>query len=64
MLPDELLTMLVADTFHGLTIKDAKTLVSLDDGDRLEYYMDVLNHVQADMGHEKANGLGEKVSNW
>jgi aspartyl-tRNA(Asn)/glutamyl-tRNA(Gln) amidotransferase subunit B len=64
MLPDELLAMLTSDPSHGLTMKDAKTLISQDDGDRLEYYMNVLDHVQAEMGSETANGLGEKVGNW
>jgi aspartyl-tRNA(Asn)/glutamyl-tRNA(Gln) amidotransferase subunit B len=64
MLPDELLTMLTTNPLHGLTMKDAKTIVSLDDGDRLDYYMDVLDHVQADIGQEKVNRLGGKVGNW
>lgn len=40
MLPDESIQDLVRVV--GLTIKDAKTLVSLDGGERLDYYDEVL----------------------
>ena len=40
-MPDELIAGLVLD---GLTIKDAKTLVSLDNGERLDYFNDVRLH--------------------
>jgi aspartyl-tRNA(Asn)/glutamyl-tRNA(Gln) amidotransferase subunit B len=64
MLPDELLKMLTEDPSHGLTMKDAKTIISLDEGDRLDYYMDVLHHVQSDMGGKTTDGMGERVGNW
>lgn len=35
-LPDKIVAELVEE--HGLTMKDAKTLVELDDGDRLDYF--------------------------
>jgi hypothetical protein len=41
MLPDESIQELVSVV--GLTIKDAKTLVSLDGGERLDYYDEVLD---------------------
>ena len=31
-------------TRHGLSLTDAKTLVSLDNGDRLEYFWDAVHH--------------------
>jgi aspartyl-tRNA(Asn)/glutamyl-tRNA(Gln) amidotransferase subunit B len=64
MLPDQLLTMLTTETSHGLTMKDAKTLVSQDDGVRLDYYMDVLDHLQTGMDNGDSDKLGAKVSNW
>ena len=39
MLPDELIADLVA---KGLTTNDAKTLASLDDGARLDYFDEVM----------------------
>lgn len=41
MLPDQSIKELV--DVVGLTIKDAKTLVSLDNGERLDYYDEVLD---------------------
>ena len=41
MLPDESIKELV--DVVGLTVKDAKTLVSLDGGERLDYYDEVLD---------------------
>lgn len=43
MLPDESIDHLV-NTF-GLTLKDAKTLVSLDDGARLDYFDGILTEL-------------------
>ncbi|KAF2402136.1 hypothetical protein EJ06DRAFT_520215 [Trichodelitschia bisporula] len=54
-LPDELSDELT--TKFGLTIKDAKTLLSLDDGDRLDYYFDVVDQLggHADSGRVAGN---------
>jgi aspartyl-tRNA(Asn)/glutamyl-tRNA(Gln) amidotransferase subunit B len=62
MLPDELLTMLTAD--HGLTLKDAKTLISLDDGARTDYYLDVVDQARIRLERKTPEGLGPAVGNW
>ena len=64
MLPDEILTMLTTGAQHGLTIKDAKTLVSSDDGDRLDFYLDALEQVQASLGSSQVPRIGRVVGNW
>lgn len=43
MLPHQSIESLVTDP--GLTLKDAKTLVSLDSGKRLDYYDEVLDEL-------------------
>lgn len=40
LLPDDTVSILVQQ--HGLTEKDAKTIMSFDDGDRLEYFYETL----------------------
>ena len=49
MLPEDAVHDLV-DT-HGLTIKDAKTLVNLDDGERLDYFDRVLELYRKKLDH-------------
>lgn len=51
---------------HGLTMKDARTLISLDDGDRLEFYLQALALVRAevDKGSDEYNKAGVLVANW
>jgi len=44
-LPDALLSDLTTSPTHALPSKDAKTLLQLDDGDRLDYYLSVLAHL-------------------
>lgn len=44
-LPDETLETLTRIPYH-LTMKDAKTLMSLDDGLRLDYYLSVVDCCQ------------------
>lgn len=63
-LPDSILTTLTTDPTHGLTMKDAKTLLSSDDGDRLEYYFDVLARLQAKEKVDQPKYLGRVVGNW
>lgn len=45
-------------------MKDAKTLLSSEDGDRLEYYFDVHARIRAKNGLEQPNQLGRVVGNW
>jgi aspartyl-tRNA(Asn)/glutamyl-tRNA(Gln) amidotransferase subunit B len=46
MLPDEVLHLLTTSPKYGLTEKDARILVSFDDGDRAEYYLDVVERAE------------------
>lgn len=62
MLPDELLTILTMD--HGLTLKDAKTLLSLDDGERSDYYLDVVAQVRLRLNQKAPKELDSMVGNW
>lgn len=68
-LPDQTIAELVKD--HGLTLKDAKTLVGLDDGDRLDYYDSVrqeladLRAQSTDPAEQKADQKSDiTVANW
>jgi aspartyl-tRNA(Asn)/glutamyl-tRNA(Gln) amidotransferase subunit B len=63
-LPDVILTALTTDPSHGLTMKDAKTLLSSEDGDRLEYYLDVHARLEADTTLDQPENLGRAVGNW
>ncbi|EEH39781.2 aspartyl/glutamyl-tRNA(Asn/Gln) amidotransferase subunit B [Paracoccidioides lutzii Pb01] len=65
VLPDALLHNLVQDPKYGLSIDDAKTLIELDDGDRLDYYkdaVDILVTLQKDLSDDFSGG--KVVGNW
>jgi aspartyl-tRNA(Asn)/glutamyl-tRNA(Gln) amidotransferase subunit B len=64
--PDTLLDMLVGPTYK-LPIEDAKPLVDLEDGARLEYYQDVvdiLRSLQQDLPSKAQSDLGRIAGNW
>jgi aspartyl-tRNA(Asn)/glutamyl-tRNA(Gln) amidotransferase subunit B len=64
VLPAQLLAMLVGPSY-GLTLEDAKPLIELDDGARLEYYQDVVGLLQAlQSSDEGQEGLGRTAANW
>ena len=63
-LPDSILITLTTDPKHGLTVKDAKTLLSSEDGDRLEYYFDVHARLKANERFDETVPLGRIVGNW
>jgi len=65
-LPDETFELLTQDPAYGLTMKDAKTLQSLDDGDRLDYYFEVVDCMRAQLDtSEVANSkVGKVAANW
>ena len=65
-MPDETLELLTQDPAYGLTMKDAKTLQSLDDGDRLDYYFEVVDCMRAQLDTSKvANSkIGKVAANW
>ncbi|KAL4785703.1 Glutamyl-tRNA amidotransferase subunit B, mitochondrial [Aspergillus varians] len=63
--PDTLIDMLVGQ--YGLSIEDAKPLVELEDGARLEYYQDVvdiLRERQQDLDPKAQASLGRVAGNW
>lgn len=53
---------------YGLTTKDAITLLSFDDGERLDYYMDVVSDVVRQCEEQQENvslpSLGKITGNW
>ncbi|KAI9738299.1 MAG: hypothetical protein M1834_008797 [Cirrosporium novae-zelandiae] len=65
VMPDEEVRQLVEDSSYGVNNKDAKTLVELDDGARLEYYKDVVEILQSRITNlvllKKA---GRMAANW
>jgi len=65
-LPDETLDFLTQPSPYGLTKKDARTLQLLDDGERLEYYFDVVDHMQAMLKDDPAalTKIGKMAANW
>ena len=70
MLPDEQLRLLTDRDDSNLSWKDAKTLMLLDDGARLDYFQSVrsLVHdrlVQAGVGDQFSRpSVGRSVGNW
>lgn len=63
--PDTLIDMLVGQ--YGLPIEDAKPLVELEDGARLDYYqdtVDILRDLQQDFDPKGQAGLGRVAGNW
>jgi aspartyl-tRNA(Asn)/glutamyl-tRNA(Gln) amidotransferase subunit B len=50
---------------YGLTTKDAGTLLSLGDGDRLDYFFEVLSQLrELDLPEVNQAHLGKVVGNW
>ena len=47
ILPDQQIKRLIED--HEISLKDAKTLVELDNGERLDYFDSVLSILVAEM---------------
>lgn len=64
--PDKLVELLVGPQYR-LPIEDAKPLIELEDGARLEYYQDVvdiLRGLQPDQDPKTNADLGRTVGNW
>lgn len=64
--PDELVQFLIGPEYR-LPVEDAKPLIELDDGVRLEYYhdvVDILNDLQADIHDKSHKDLKRTVGNW
>ncbi|KAI9813689.1 MAG: hypothetical protein M1832_006117 [Thelocarpon impressellum] len=69
MLPDQQLQVLTTSPEFNLTAKDAKTLMALDDGERLDYYRDVVVAVQEELQPSPDGGvsdatIGRITGNW
>jgi aspartyl-tRNA(Asn)/glutamyl-tRNA(Gln) amidotransferase subunit B len=62
-LPDTMIETLTAQ--YGLTTNDAGTLLSLEDGDRLDYFFDVVSRLQEfDLSEVDQAQLGRVTGNW
>ena len=63
-LPDAAVARVQAD--YGLSSKDARTIVSLDDGDRLEFMEETVDLLKSKLaaGTVDARKLGKTVGNW
>jgi aspartyl-tRNA(Asn)/glutamyl-tRNA(Gln) amidotransferase subunit B len=66
MLSDDVINMLVDPKEYGLTHKDAGTLLILDDGDRLDYYLDVVQILRGIFADDSAilARVGKVAGNW
>jgi aspartyl-tRNA(Asn)/glutamyl-tRNA(Gln) amidotransferase subunit B len=65
-LSDDSIAKLTYGQDYGLTAKDASTLLVLDDGDRLDYYFDVVEILKQDFAqepHTRAR-VGKVAGNW
>jgi aspartyl-tRNA(Asn)/glutamyl-tRNA(Gln) amidotransferase subunit B len=66
VLPDRVVDVLVSR--YGLSVKDAGTLLSFDNGDRLEYFFEVTNELARARGVRPSNddfaALGKASGNW
>ncbi|KAF1973391.1 hypothetical protein BU23DRAFT_554380 [Bimuria novae-zelandiae CBS 107.79] len=65
-LSDETVSTLVDSSTYGLTIKDANTLILLDDSDRLDFYYDVVEHLRTIFSEQPqiVSRLGKVAGNW
>ncbi|KAK3062469.1 hypothetical protein LTS18_003996, partial [Coniosporium uncinatum] len=67
-LPDALSATLINAQTYGMSMKDAKTLVALDDGDRLDYYLEVVETLKGRLTPEEhgsvKGGPGRVAGNW
>lgn len=64
--PDEVVQFLIGPEY-GLPVEDAKPLIELDDGVRLEYYhdvVDILSDLQADQPDKSHKDLKRTCGNW
>lgn len=62
MLPDAEIDELVSR--YGLRTKDALALMQLDGGGRLEYFYNVIQHLQERLGHEWNKDCAVLAGNW
>ncbi|RKF63626.1 Glutamyl-tRNA amidotransferase subunit B, mitochondrial [Golovinomyces cichoracearum] len=60
--PDEEINLLINK--YNLTVKDAMTLVSLDNGGQAEFFYKVVESLQSKLPHEDSQNIGKLCSNW
>lgn len=67
-LPNQLLQMLTEDRRYGLSMTDAKILLQLDEGDRLEYYCSVVEKLNLICRNPEfmpdVSSTGQLTANW
>ncbi|KAK1084526.1 hypothetical protein LTR33_002608 [Friedmanniomyces endolithicus] len=61
-LPDELQQELQDE--YNVSLKDAKTLIDLDSGDRLDFFLRTVHSVTAELGMSSQAQIGKMVGNW
>ncbi|KAK1060537.1 hypothetical protein LTR74_011781 [Friedmanniomyces endolithicus] len=61
-LPDQLQQELQDE--YNLSLKDAKTLIDLDSGDRLDFFLRTVHSVTAELGISSQIQVGKMVGNW
>lgn len=61
-LPDS--TVERVQAIYGLSAKDARTIASLDDGDRLDFFEETVDLVSQRLNKESSPKLGKVVGNW
>lgn len=64
MLPDDAIELLTGHQRYALALPAAKTLVALDDGARLDYYLDVVDRLTHDPHLDARTPVGKLVANW
>jgi len=64
-LPDQILDELIEEPY-ALTQKDARSLMSLDDGERVDYYRDIVDKFDKSPCSSNTNSkhTGRLVGNW
>ncbi|KAK0277782.1 hypothetical protein LTR35_009618 [Friedmanniomyces endolithicus] len=61
-LPDELQQQLQDE--YNVSLKDAKTLIDLDSGDRLDFFLHTVHSVTAELGISSQAKIGKMVGDW
>jgi aspartyl-tRNA(Asn)/glutamyl-tRNA(Gln) amidotransferase subunit B len=62
-LPDDMLEVLTDSSKYMLTVKDAKTLITLDNAERLDYYLDVVENLRS-LSSDLPKDIGRIAGNW
>jgi len=63
-LADDTLATLTDNSKYLLTVKDAKTLLALDNAERLDYYLDVIENLRNRFSPDPPKDIGRIAGNW